>query len=250
MTVRVERRTAVTVITIDRPDKRNAIDGATTLALDAAFNEFADDDSVLVAVLTGGPAFFCAGTDIVAWAGPPTERGGPYGIARRDLHKPLIAAVEGVAAGGGFEIALAATLIVASSSAHLLLPRGQAGSGRRVRRSVPGPAGAPAQHRPGAAADRSAADGRAGLRVRRGEPADRARAGPDRGHRAGRRRSRAGARSRCGSRWPPSRRLRRAPTAPAGTAPRPRGTHARSSADATEGVAAFTERRPPGWTGR
>jgi len=122
MTVHVDRRDAVTVITIDRPEKRNAIDGATTLALDAAFNDFADDDSSLVAVLTGGPKFFCAGTDIVAWAGPPTERGGPYGIARRDLHKPVIAAVEGVAAGGGFEIALAATMIVASTSATFSFP--------------------------------------------------------------------------------------------------------------------------------
>ena len=113
MAVQVDRRGAVTVITIDRVAKRNAIDPATTQALDAAFNEFADDESAGVAVLTGGPQVFSAGTDIATWAGPPTERGGPYGIARRELGKPLIAAVEGVAAGGGFEIALAATLIVA-----------------------------------------------------------------------------------------------------------------------------------------
>jgi enoyl-CoA hydratase/carnithine racemase len=121
MTVRVDRRGAVTVITIDRVDKRNAIDAATTQALDAAFNEFSDDGS-RVAVLTGGQQVFCAGTDIARWAGPPTERGGPYGIARRDLPKPWIAAVEGVAAGGGFEIALAATMIVASRSATFSLP--------------------------------------------------------------------------------------------------------------------------------
>jgi len=122
MTVRLDRRGAVTVITIDRVDKRNAIDAATTQALDAAFNEFSDDDGSRVAVLTGGPRVFCAGTDIARWAGPPTERGGPYGIARRDLPKPWIAAVEGVAAGGGFEIALAATMIIASRSATFSLP--------------------------------------------------------------------------------------------------------------------------------
>jgi enoyl-CoA hydratase len=67
MAVRVDRRGAVTVITIDRVDKRNAIDAATTQALDAAFNEFSDDDGSRVAVLTGGQQVFCAGTDIARW---------------------------------------------------------------------------------------------------------------------------------------------------------------------------------------
>jgi enoyl-CoA hydratase len=122
MTVHVERRGAVSVITIARPERRNAFDGPTTQALDAALNEFEDDGSALAAVLTGGPTFFSAGTDVVAWAGPPTGRGGPYGIAARRLTKPVIAAVEGVAAGGGFEIALATTMIVASSTATFSFP--------------------------------------------------------------------------------------------------------------------------------
>ena len=122
MTVGVVRRGPVAILTIDRPERRNAFDGATTLALDTALNEFEDDITAHVAVLTGGPLVFSAGTDVVAWAGPPTERGGPYGIAGRRQRKPVIAAVEGVAAGGGFEIALAATLIVASSSASFSLP--------------------------------------------------------------------------------------------------------------------------------
>jgi enoyl-CoA hydratase len=122
MTVRVEPRDAVRLLTMDRPAKRNAFDGAMTKALDAALNGFEDDDSALVAVLTGGPDFFSAGTDIRAWAGEPTERGGPYGIAGRRIRKPLIAAVEGVAAGGGFEIALSATLIVASHAAMFSFP--------------------------------------------------------------------------------------------------------------------------------
>lgn len=122
MTVRVEVRGAVRLLTIDRPAKRNAFDGTTTAALDAALNDVEDDDGAFVAVLTGGPDFFSAGTDIRAWAGEPTERGGPYGIAGRQMRKPLIAAVEGVAAGGGFEIALAATMIVASRSATFSFP--------------------------------------------------------------------------------------------------------------------------------
>jgi enoyl-CoA hydratase/carnithine racemase len=122
MTVRAERRNAIRLLTIDRPAKRNAFDGALTVALDAALNEFEDDDSALVAVLTGGPDFFSAGTDIRAWAGEPTERGGPYGIAGRRMRKPVIAAVEGIAAGGGFEIALSATMIVASHTATFSFP--------------------------------------------------------------------------------------------------------------------------------
>jgi enoyl-CoA hydratase/carnithine racemase len=118
----MERRDAVRLLTIDRPAKRNAFNGALTVALDAALNEFEDDDSALVAVLTGGPDFFSAGTDIRAWAGEPTERGGPYGIAGRRMRKPVIAAVEGIAAGGGFEIALSATMIVASHAATFSFP--------------------------------------------------------------------------------------------------------------------------------
>jgi enoyl-CoA hydratase len=122
VTVRVERRDAVRLLTLDRPAKRNAFDGAMTEALDAALNDFEDDDGALVAVLTGGPDVFSAGTDIRAWAGEPTERGGPYGIAGRRMRKPLIAAVEGVAAGGGFEVALSATMIVAARSASFSFP--------------------------------------------------------------------------------------------------------------------------------
>ncbi|MFC9838420.1 enoyl-CoA hydratase-related protein [Rhodococcus sp. NPDC127530] len=122
MTVTVEKRGPISIFTIDRPAKRNAFDAVTTEALDAALNEFEDDDSALVGVLTGGPKFFCAGTDIVASAGTPTKRGGPYGIAGRRLTKPIIAAVEGVAAGGGFEIALSATMIVASTTATFSFP--------------------------------------------------------------------------------------------------------------------------------
>lgn len=122
MTVHTESRGAVWILTIDRPAKRNAFDAVTTAALDAALNAFEDHPTARVAILTGGRDFFSAGTDIVASAGEPTERGGPYGIAGRRLNKPVIAAVEGFAAGGGFEIALSATLITASRTAVFSLP--------------------------------------------------------------------------------------------------------------------------------
>lgn len=128
MTVKVNRSAVgesaglIWLLTLDRPDKRNAFDESLTAALDDALNAFEDDPVARVAVLTGGPSVFCAGTDVHRWAGEPTERGGPYGIAGRDLQKPVIAAVEGVAAGGGFEVALAATLIVASREATFSLP--------------------------------------------------------------------------------------------------------------------------------
>lgn len=122
MPVRIDKQGPVAVLTLDRPDKRNAFDGALTAALDAALNAFEDDAALRVAVLTGGTAFFSAGTDVVAWAGEPTPRGGPYGIAGRRLQKPVIAAVEGIAAGGGFEIALSCSMIVAASTASFSLP--------------------------------------------------------------------------------------------------------------------------------
>lgn len=122
MPVHTQLHGPVAVLTLDRPDKRNAFDAALTLALDAALNAFEDDVALRVAVLTGGPDFFSAGTDVVAWAGEPTERGGPYGIAGRALRKPVIAAIEGVAAGGGFEIALACSMIVASRTAVFSFP--------------------------------------------------------------------------------------------------------------------------------
>ena len=122
MPVHTDQQGPVAVLTLNRPDKRNAFDGALTAALDAALNAFEDDPALRVAVLTGGTAFFSAGTDVVAWAGEPTPRGGPYGIAGRRLKKPIIAAVEGIAAGGGFEIALSTSMIVAATTASFSLP--------------------------------------------------------------------------------------------------------------------------------
>jgi len=112
----------VLIITMTRPAKRNAIDGEMTLALDAALNRLEDEPDLWAAIITGGPEMFCAGTDMAASSGTPTERGGVYGVVGRTRTKPLIAAVEGVAFGGGFEVAMACDMIVAATNARFGLP--------------------------------------------------------------------------------------------------------------------------------
>ncbi len=125
--IRKETQGRVAVIRIERPDKRNAIDRATTEELDDALNDFQDDPRYWVGILTGTVDVFCAGTDIVSGPGGPTQRGGEYGIIRRKHTKPLIAAVEGLALGGGFEIAMSCDLVVASRAAQFGLPETRRG---------------------------------------------------------------------------------------------------------------------------
>lgn len=127
MPVTIEKRDRICVIQMNRPEKRNAINPAMTLALDAALNEFEDDAEMWVAVLTGYREGFCAGTDLAESSGPRTDRGGEYGVVRRARRKPLIAAVEGMALGGGMEIVLACDLVVASTSATFGLPEARRG---------------------------------------------------------------------------------------------------------------------------
>ncbi len=126
MTVRLEAEGGVAILTIDRPERRNAIDLPTAEALDAALSELDARDDLVVGVITGNGPVFSAGMDlkVIASGGPrPIVPGrGAFGIVERPPAKPLIAAVEGAALAGGFEIALACDLIVAADNASFGLP--------------------------------------------------------------------------------------------------------------------------------
>ena len=124
--IRSQTRDGILELTIDRPPA-NAIDSATSRELGEVFVAFRDDPALRVAVITGaGDRFFSAGWDLkAAAAGDPEDYGvgGFAGLTERfDLDKPVVAAVNGWAAGGGFELALACDLIVAARTARFLLP--------------------------------------------------------------------------------------------------------------------------------
>lgn len=117
----------VAVLTLDRPEVRNAIDFPTADELDRLLWLVEQDSAIEAAVLTAtGERVFCAGSDLKAKARrerrPVTERGGFAGIVRWPRTKPLVAAVDGSALGGGFELALACDLVVASARASFGLP--------------------------------------------------------------------------------------------------------------------------------
>lgn len=120
-TVHVTRIDRVLVVQIDREAKRNAIDPDVTAGIGAALDRLEDDPDLWVGILTGTPACFSAGTDLRAGMSE-TERGGRYGVISRVRSKPLIAAVEGPALGGGMEVVLACDLVVASTTAQFGLP--------------------------------------------------------------------------------------------------------------------------------
>jgi enoyl-CoA hydratase len=135
--VLAERRDGVLIVTLNRPQARNAVNLALAEGMAAALDDLDADDDVTVGVITGAGAGFCAGMDLKAfvtgerpWAG---DRGFA-GIVRRASRKPLIAAVEGFAVAGGLEVALACDLIVAARGAKLGIPE--------VKRSLVAAAGA------------------------------------------------------------------------------------------------------------
>jgi enoyl-CoA hydratase len=117
--VRYERPGAAALVTIDRPERRNAIDGTTASALLDAFEAFCADDGARVLVLTGaGDEAFCAGADLKALGTlDPAAPGGPLGFTRLASPKPAIAAVSGWCLAGGFELALWCDLRIATHDA-------------------------------------------------------------------------------------------------------------------------------------
>ncbi|MFT9636770.1 crotonase/enoyl-CoA hydratase family protein [Alcaligenes phenolicus] len=139
--VTLERIGKVLLITLNRPEARNAINLETAQALAQALDEFDADPSIAVGVLTGANNTFCAGMDLKAFAKtgqrPYVGDRGFAGICERPPAKPLIAAVEGYCLAGGFEIALSCDLIVAANSANFGLPEVKRGivpgSGGMVR---------------------------------------------------------------------------------------------------------------------
>ncbi len=123
--VLVERRERILVVTINRPEQRNAVNAAVAHGIAAALDELDADASLSLGVLTGAGKGFCAGMDLKAFAAGEVPHAGDRGFAgitQRAAVKPLIAAVEGFAVAGGLEVALACDLIVAARGARLGIP--------------------------------------------------------------------------------------------------------------------------------
>jgi enoyl-CoA hydratase len=124
--VHYEVRKRCSVLTLDRPQARNSLTPEMTSEIESHLDAAEADEDVRVVILTGVQPVFCAGSDLKAvqegrWQGNWTERGGYGGIVRRQRTKPLIAALDGPAYGGGTEICLACDLIVASRDAGFAL---------------------------------------------------------------------------------------------------------------------------------
>ncbi len=130
--VEIERRGQVAILRINRPEAKNAISPEVTVAMTAALDDAEDDPEVRAVVITGTGDVFCAGADLkVVAQGRANEiaagKGGFAGLANRNFSKPLIAAVNGAALAGGFEIVLSCDLVVAADSSRFGIPEAQRG---------------------------------------------------------------------------------------------------------------------------
>lgn len=125
-----ERRDGVLVVTLNRPEARNAVNRALAEGVSAAMDELDTDTELRAGVITGAAGTFCAGMDLKAFVQGEQaflEDRGFAGVCRRPPEKPLIAAVEGYALAGGFEVVLACDLVVASREASFGIPEAKRG---------------------------------------------------------------------------------------------------------------------------
>jgi enoyl-CoA hydratase len=125
--VECERRDRVGIVTLNRPEARNAVNGDLAAAMEAILDDLEADDAITVVILTGAGSTFSAGADLKKVAQGKggelaTKKGGFGGIVTRNFAKPLIAAVNGPALAGGFEIVLSCDLVVAAADARFGLP--------------------------------------------------------------------------------------------------------------------------------
>jgi len=132
MPVLIEIDGAIATVTLNRPDQRNAIDVPTCDAMRAAFDQIEADPAVRVTILQGAGDVFCAGMDLKAFAAGDGDQilFGTYGFAgfvKRRRTKPVIAAVEGAALAGGFEVMLASDMVIAADDARFGLPEAKLG---------------------------------------------------------------------------------------------------------------------------
>ena len=123
--VLVERRGPILIVTLNRPEVKNACDGPTGMEMNAAMDLLDNEDGLFVGIITGAGGDFSAGADLKAVArGELRERPprGGFGVFARPPRKPLIAAVEGVAVGGGLELCLSCDIVIAARNARMGLP--------------------------------------------------------------------------------------------------------------------------------